>query len=380
MPYERFIFIESVLFLMNEIELTQELVRINSENPPGNEREISKYIKDFLDDLKISTELIEFEKNRFDVVAFIGSEKGLMFNGHMDTVPAGENWKYDPFEGKVIDGKIYGRGSSDMKGGLASILSAVKNLSKENFKRKLLLTFVADEESLAKGSIFLIKNRRDALKDIKYGIMVECTNLNARIAQKGIIKIKVKFKGKAAHGSKPELGDNAIYKAADFIQEVRKLIEQLKKRRNILLGSGTVNVGVIKGGTKVNVVPDFCDVEIDRRIIPGETPKIAIDQLRKILKRLKLKAGIEVSKSRLPMQLNKNLELITILQSITKTKFVGESGYTEAELFYRDAGIPCFSFGPGISNQAHVANEYILIKNLQRATKIYEELIRRVCL
>jgi len=365
---------------MNEIELTQQLIRINSENPPGNEREIAKFIKDFLEDLKISAELIEFEKNRFDLIASIGNGKGMMLNGHMDTVPAGEKWKYDPFEGKIVDGKLYGRGSSDMKGGLASILAAVKNLSKENFKRKLLLTFVADEESLAKGSIFLIKNRKDILKDIKYGIMAECTNLNARIAQKGIVKVKVKFKGKAAHGSKPELGDNAIYKAADFIQEVRKLIEQLKKRRNILLGSGTINVGTIKGGTKINVVPDFCDVEIDRRIITGETPKIAIGQLRKILNKLKLRADIEVSKSRLPMQLNKNLELIRILQNITKTRFIGESGYTEAELFYRDAGIPCFSFGPGISELAHVTDEYVPIKNLQKATKIYEQLIRKVCL
>jgi acetylornithine deacetylase/succinyl-diaminopimelate desuccinylase family protein len=367
---------------MNEIELTQELVRINSENPPGNEKSIAKYIKDFLDDLKITTEVIEFEKNRFNVIASIEGDKGLMFNGHMDTVPAGgvSKWKYNPFEARIADGKLYGRGSSDMKGGIASILAAVKNLSQEKFKRKLLLTFVADEEGLAKGSIFLIKNRREALKDVKYGIMAECTDLNARIAQKGIIKIKVKFKGKAAHGSKPELGDNAIYKAADFIQEVRKLIERLKKRRNVLLGSGTINVGTINGGTKVNIVPDFCDLEIDRRIIPGETPSIAINQLKKILKNLKLKAEIEVSKSRMPMQLNKNLELIRILQNITKTKFIGESGYTEAELFYKDAGIPCFSFGPGIGNQAHVTNEYIPIKNLQRATNIYEQLIRRVCL
>jgi len=368
------------MIFMNEIELTQELVRINSENPPGNEGTIAKYIKDFLDDLKIPADIIEFEKNRFDIVASIGDGKGLMFNGHMDTVPAGGNWKYNPFDARIIGEKLYGRGSSDMKGGLAAVLTAVKNLSKEKFKRKLLLTFVADEESLAKGSIFLIKNRREALNDVNYGIMAECTDLNARIAQKGIIKIKVKFKGKAAHGSKPELGDNAIYKAAEFIQEVRKLIEQLKKRRNVLLGSGTINVGTINGGTKVNVVPDFCDMEIDRRIIPGENPKIAVNQLRNILKKLKLKAEIEVSKSRLPMQLNKNLELIRILQSITKTKFIGESGYTEAELFYRDAGIPCFSFGPGMSDQAHVTDEYIPIKNLQKATNIYEQLIRRVCL
>jgi acetylornithine deacetylase/succinyl-diaminopimelate desuccinylase family protein len=366
--------------IVNEIELTRELIRINSENPPGNEREIAKFIKDFLEDLKISTELIEFEPNRFNAVASIGSGKGLMLNGHMDTVPAGGNWKYNPFEGKIVNGKIYGRGASDMKGGLAAILIAVKNLSKEKFKKKLLLTFVADEEVALKGSEHLIKNRKEIFKNIKYGIMGECTDLRVRIAQKGIVQIKVKFKGKAAHGSKPELGDNAIYKATDFIQELKRLIEQLKKRRNIILGSGTINVGTINGGTKINVVPDFCNVEIDRRIIPGETPDYAIKQIRKILKKLKLKADIELGKSRLPLQLSKSLELIKILKSITKTNLVGESGYTEAELFYRDAGVPCVSFGPGISELAHTANEYILIKNLKKATKIYEKIIRKVCL
>lgn len=366
---------------MNEIYLTQELVRINSENPPGNEKAIAKYIKDFLDDLKISSELIEFEKNRCDVVASIGSGKGMMFNGHMDTVPIGGNWTFDPFGGKISNGKVYGRGASDMKGGIASILAAVKNLSKQNFKKKLLLTFVGDEEDFGKGSDYLIKNRKELFRDVKYGIMCECTSLYPRIAQKGLVRIKVKFKGKAAHASNPELGDNAIYKAAEFIQELRKLIEELKKRKNPMLGSGTISVGTINGGTKINVVPDSCNIEIDRRIIPGETINYASEQIRKILKRLKLDADVEIYHgSRLPMQLDKNLELIKILKSITKTKLTGEAGYTEAELFYRDAGVPCFGFGPGIDEQAHVTDEYIPIKNLQRATKIYEELIRKVCL
>lgn len=370
------------MIYMNEIKIAQELVKINSENPPGNERAVSKYIKDFLDDLKIPTELIEFEKNRFDVIASIGNGDGLMFNGHMDTVPAGDlsKWKYGPFEGRIMNGKIYGRGSSDMKGGIAAILSAVKNLSKKNFKRKLLLAFVGDEEVALRGSKYLIENRKDVFKDIKYGLIGESSGMKARFAQKGVADIIVRFKGKAAHGSKPELGDNAIYKAADFIQEIRKLIEELKKKKSPILGSGTINVGVIKGGTKVNVVPEFCELEIDRRLIPGETIKIAADQIRKILKKLRLRADVEVYNSRLPMQLNKNLELIRILKSITKIELVGEPGYTEAELFYRDARVPCVSFGPGISYLAHVTNEYIPIKNLQRATKIYEEVIRKVCL
>jgi len=365
---------------MNEIELTQELVRINSENPPGNEREIAKYIKDFLEDLNISTELIEFEKNRFDVVASIGSGKGIMFNGHMDTVPIGGNWSLDPFGGRISNGKVYGRGASDMKGGIASILAAVGNISKQNFKRKLLLTFVADEEVALRGSEYLIKNRKEIFKDIKYGLVAESNGLNLTIAQKGIVDLKVKFKGKAAHASRPESGDNAIYKAADFIQELRKLIKKLNKRKVPLLGKGTISVGTINGGTKVNIVPEFCNLEIDRRIVPGETIDSAIKQIRFILKKLDLNADIEIRASRMPMRIDSNLELINIIKSITKVKSIGESGYTESEMYYKDAKIPCITFGPGIPSQAHVANEYIPIKNLQKATKIYEQIIRKVCL
>jgi acetylornithine deacetylase/succinyl-diaminopimelate desuccinylase family protein len=367
---------------MNEIDLTQELVRINSENPPGNESQVAKFIKDFLEDLGFSTEIVDFDTNRSNVIASIGSGEGLMFNGHMDTVPIGDlkNWNYDPLGGKIVNGKIYGRGTSDMKGGIAAILAAVKNLSNEKIKRKLLLTFVADEEVALRGSKYLIANRKDIFKDVKYGVVAECDDLNLTIAQKGITDIKIKFKGKAAHGSRPELGDNAIYKAVDFIQELRKLMEKLKIRKNPILGSGTINVGLIKGGTKVNVVPDYCEIEVDRRLIPNETPSLAIKQIRNLLKKLKLKADVEVGVNRLPMQFDGKLEIIRIIRSISKVRTIGSSGYDETELYYRDAKVPCVTFGPGIMNQAHVADEFIPIKNLQKATKIYEELIKRVCL
>jgi len=367
---------------MNEIELTQELVRINSENPPGNESQVAKFIKNFLEDLKFSTEIVEFDTNRSNVIASVGNGKGLMLNGHMDTVPIGDlrNWKYDPLGGKIANGKIYGRGTSDMKGGIAAILAAVKNLSKEKFKRKLLLTFVADEEVALRGSKYLIANKKDVFKDVKFGLVAECNSLRLAIAQKGIVDIKVKFKGKAAHGSRPDLGENAIYKAADFIQELRKLIVQLKTKKNPILGSGTINVGVIKGGTKINVVPDFCEIEVDRRLIPTETTALAVKQIKTLLKKLKLKAEIELGVNRLPMQISKDFELIKILNKITKFKTIGETGYTEVELYYRDAGVPCLTMGPGLELQAHVANEFIPIKNLQKATNIYEKLIRKVCL
>ena len=366
---------------MNEIELTQELVRINSENPPGNEIGVARYIKDFLEGLKIPAEIIEFEKNRCDVVASIGDGKGLMLNGHMDTVPAGDasKWKYDPFEARLVGGKIYGRGTSDMKGGIASVLAAVQSLKNEKFKGRLLLAFVADEETGQSGSEYLLTKRRELLKGIKYGVLSDSNDLQITIAQKGLVHIKVTFKGKAAHGSTPELGDNAIYKATDFISELRKLMIKLDKVKNPVLGRGTINVGTIRGGTKINLVPDSCSLEIDRRTIPGETVSLVVGQIRKIIRKMKIDADVQIENSRMPMQISEKSELVTLLSEITGARTSASTGYMESEM-YTKAGIPCVNFGPGVDSQAHVTNEYVPVKNLKIATRAYEKLIRKVCL
>jgi succinyl-diaminopimelate desuccinylase len=367
--------------VMNEIELTQELVRINSENPPGNEIYVARFIKDFLEDLKIDAKIMEFEKNRCDVVASIGRGNGLMLNGHMDTVPAGDinKWKYDPFEARIAGGNVYGRGTSDMKGGIASVLAAVQKLKDEKLKGKLLLVFVADEEAGQGGSEYLLTKRKELFRGIRYGVLTDSNDLQLTIAQKGLVHMNVIFKGKAAHGSTPELGDNAIYKATEFVQELRKIIIQLDKIRNPILGRGTINVGTISGGTKINVVPDSCIVEIDRRTIPGETAYSVVSQIRKILKKLKINADVKVENSRMPMQISEKSEIVKLLKEITHARTSASTGYMESEMYYK-AGIPCVNYGPGVDSQAHVANEYVPIKNLRIATASYEKMIRRLCM
>lgn len=366
---------------MNEVELTQELIRINSENPPGNEKEIAKFIYDYLDDLKIPTELIKMEGNRFNVVGVLGKENGLMLNGHLDTVPAGDlkNWKYDPFSGKIVDDKLYGRGTSDMKGAIAAMLVAIKTLAREKFKRKLLLTFVADEEVGQNGSIYLIKYRKNLLKDINYGVVGEPREMNIGIANKGTIDFRVKFFGKSAHGSRPWLGDNAILKASKFIQKLNELSKNLKIK-DPLLGKGSINVGIIKGGTKINVVPDFCEIEIDRRIVPRETPQMALNQIKNLAKEFGDKVKIEMARSRSPLKMSKNSEIVKLLRQIAKSKLVIATGYNESELYYRNCGIECVACGPGTAECSHTTNEFIKISNLKKGTIIYENLIKKWCL
>jgi len=364
---------------MNEIELTQELVEIDSQNPTHNEKEIAEFIKDFLEDLKLYAEIEEFDKNRSSVVASIGKGEGLLLNGHIDTVPPVSEWTKDPFKAKVEGNKIFGLGSSDMKGGVAAILIAVSKLAKEKFKRKLLLTFVADEEVNQRGSEHLIQKRKDLFKDVEYGIVAEPTELKIETAQKGVVDFKVLFSGKSAHGSRPEEGDNAIYKATAFVEEVKKLIKDLEKTKHKVLGPGTINIGKIEGGIKVNIVPDSCVIEVDRRLIPGETPQIAKQQLEDILKKLHIDGRIDQVVGRFPLQVSEKSPIVQELLKIKKYKINFSTGYTEAELYKTKAGVECIVFGPG-NHKIHCPDEYIEIDKLKEATLVYEKLIRNWCL
>ena len=358
-------------------------MRINSENPPGNEKGVAKYICDYLDDLKLDPELVEFGDDRYNVVASAGKGEGLMLNTHIDTVPVGklENWRHDPFEAKIDNGKLYGRGSCDSKGNAAVLLSALQKFSKQQYKRKLLVTFVGDEEVGFGGSNYLIQNRKDLFKDVKYGVVSDC-DMAIMIAQKGVLHIKFTFKGKAAHGAYPELGVNAVTKAARFVAEVDGLKGGLTGKKDNFLGRGSINIGKIAGGTKVNIVPSHCEVSIDRRLTYGETVDYALSQFKKILIKLKLDASANMEmlgEPRVAMKTSKDSKLVGMLQKISKLKIGKLSGYTEMELYHRKLGMECVAMGAA-NDTAHSDNERVKIADLKKSSRIFESLIRKWCL
>ncbi len=367
---------------MDAVELTQELVKIDSRNPGKNEKEVANYIKDFLEGLGQEIEIIEFEKNRASVVCSVGKGDGLMFNGHIDTVPVVNNWKEDPFGGKIKGNKIFGLGTSDMKSGVAAMLSAFSKLSKEKFKRKFLMVFVADEEVGLRGSDYLLEKRKDIFKNVKYGVISEPSDSKLEIAQKGIGELKVVFTGKAAHGSRPWQGENAIYKATAFVEEIKMLIKKLEERKDVVLGSPTMNIGKISGGTKVNIVPDRCEVEIDRRLIPGETSGQVEAELKSILKKLKIEGEISWMEGspRPALKISKNSKIVKEILKIKNIELSFSPGYTEAELYYTEAGIECVVFGPGKKSVIHAPDEYVEIDCLKETEAVYEKLIRNWCL
>ena len=353
---------------MNVVKLAKKLVEINSENPPGNEKDVAYYIRDFLRENGFSPRLLKIRDRRYDLVLKIDGERdGLMLNGHMDTVPIGSGWKYK--QGEIKNGRLYGRGSVDMKGGLAALLSAFTKV--KDFRKSVLLAFVADEESGFLGSSYLVK-KKNLFKGIKYGLIAEPTDFKIQIAQKGVLELKYKFYGRAAHGSMPQLGINAILKANEAINKIKQYSRKIKKRKNKILGSPTVNIGTIRGGTKVNVVPDYCEFEVDRRIVPNENVSSVEEEMRNLVKGI---GKMERKIGRNAMFIDEETKIIKTIKKITNAKTFGTPGYTEAEIYFREAGIQTAVFGPGKEEMCHITNENINIRDLERGEKVFKKII-----
>lgn len=364
---------------MDATELTCKLVDINSDSNLKNEIDVSRFIDEYLQSIGIKSEITKFEDGRANVVAEIGEGEGLMLNGHIDTVPIGnpKEWKYG-IKSKIHDGKIYGRGTSDMKGGVASMLAALNKFKFNKAKRKLILAFVADEEIASKGSSWLLENRKELFDGTKYGIISEPTDLNIQIAQKGQVGMKVKFFGKPAHASRPELGKNAIVDAAKFINELEGSMDKIVEKDKIL-GKGTINIGTIQGGTAGNVVPDYCELHIDRRVVSKKEKETSVRQMEDIIKDLGLNAEVESLIQLNPFAVNEDSRIVNMLRKISQSGNSVSPGYTESELYNRKAGIECVVFGPGTKSVIHRYNEYVTISNLNRAAEIFEEVIRQWC-
>lgn len=359
------------------VKLTKDLVNIDSDSTNTGEKRVASYINEYLGNLGIDSELIEFSKGRCNVIAKIGDQNGLMLNGHTDTVPIGDvkKWKYGS-EAKIVNNKLYGRGSSDMKGGIAAILAALQNANLKKPKRQLILAFVADEEVDLLGSRWLLKNREALFRNVRYGIFAEPTDMRVNIAQKGYVDTDVTIIGKSAHGSRPWLGRNAIVDAAKFIEKLGVLSKNLKTEDKIL-GKGTINIGKITGGTARNVVADSCTIQIDRRIVPGETKEIALTQIKRILDTLKLDYRAEIKVSTLPYRLDRDSYIVRFMMEIGNFEIGSSPGYTEAELYNRIAGIDSVIFGPGNRETIHKPNEYVSIESLKKGERYFSRIISK---
>ena len=367
------------------VDLTIQFVQAATENPPGNEKRAAPFLKPLLSKMDFKIKTVLSPKGRWNVVAERRWGKGgrtLIFNGHLDVVPAGDpsQWKYPPFEGKISKGRIYGRGASDMKSGIVSFIHALSMIDRSKVPLRqgaVVLHLVSDEESHGhQGTGFLTQKvgiQGDA------ALVGEPTDLQPVIAQKGALWFRISTLGKSAHGSRPHLGVNAVEKMTKLMERLPSIPVQ---REHPLLGKPTLSIGTIHGGTKINVVPDRCVIEVDRRMLPGEKKETVLGEMKEILHSLQsqdplFQYRMEEIDFAEPSEVDSDEEIVRIgveaIQEVVGKKPLLKtfSGFTDSRFYVNQCHIPTLVLGPGGVDQSHTTDESVEVEALVHAAHIY---------
>jgi succinyl-diaminopimelate desuccinylase len=390
------------------IELCSSFVKYPSDNPPGDTTKLASFITEYLTERRIEVNRFEPQEGIVNLVAEIGDgAPHLVLNGHLDQFPGdvGEQWSVPPYSGNVVDGKLYGRGSGDMKGGLASLLFTFGLLAEEKkLPGKISFIGTSDEETGGRwGALWLLQNVESVRGDAV--LNGEPSGLTVRIGEKGRVPFLLRAVGKAAHGSfAGYVGENAIMKMvrvlpmveelretrAVFTSETKKLtLEVMKgyiqqyghesKEMAQVLGHVTVNIGVIRGGTKDNVVPASCEAEVDIRIPLGIDPREMKKMLESKIGQVDPSITVEWGRhpstiiestytspdSKISSCLWKNSREMTGVDPFLSFT----SGGTDCR-FWRKLGVPAVSYGPRVFGMGGV-DEYITVDDLMMTAEVH---------
>lgn len=366
------------------VEVCQKLVQLKSVNPPGGERAIAEWACEYLLNAGLEVELIEHAPDRASVLARMrgsGTAPGLLFSAHLDTVPVGaEAWLHDAFGGEVAEGKVWGRGSSDMKGGMAAMMVAVKLLKQAGvtLQGDVILAFTAGEETDSLGAVALAK--RDDIMPVQALLVSEPSSNEIFVAEKGALWLEISTYGRTAHGSMPDLGRNAILMMNAVINELQTL--EIPFENHHLLGGFSRSVNTIQGGVKTNVVPDFCTMTIDMRTVPGQINAKITQKVQDMLDKLAasypdFSAKLTVLNDRLPVTtaedhplVAKVNEAVTVVRGQPSTP-AGVRYYTDAAAYVPVWDVPMIICGPGQAGMAHQPNEFVEVDRLVESVKIY---------
>ncbi|MDD4955080.1 MAG: ArgE/DapE family deacylase [Candidatus Omnitrophica bacterium] len=365
----------------NQINLLQKLIKIDSQNPPGNEREIIYFIRDYLKNLGVSSKIYEFKKNRLNLVCKLlskNSRKSLLFSPHVDTVPATGKWKYEPLSGRIYKGRIYGRGATDCKVNVAASLYLIKTLKEQKITLRnldLIFAFTGDEETGSHNGIIPLAKY---LKGTDYAAVLDSDEFDIIVAQKGMLHLRIELTGREAHGAYPEKGINAVEKGVFILNEI--LTKKFPFTPHALLKKPTINIGRFTGGDKVNIVAGYAFFDIDIRYLPSMNEKEIIKSIERIIKKQKIKYKIKILANQAPLEVDKNMPAVGILRSTLKrngikSKLSPSFGATVIT-FLKDVGIDSFSFGFGSKGNAHVKNESVKIENLNKGIKVLVEYVK----
>ncbi|MEO6742311.1 MAG: M20 family metallopeptidase, partial [Chthoniobacteraceae bacterium] len=361
------------------IETLRSLIAINSVNSsyeggPG-EREIATWVRQFFEHRGIVVWEQEVFPDRSNVIARLPGRdpsRRVILEAHMDTVSV-QGMTIAPFDPRVEDGKVFGRGSCDTKAGLAAMMHAIASLHEGGITPpcEVWLAAVVDEEFSYRGVVKLCEELT-----AHAALVAEPTGMRAIIAGKGVLRWRIVVHGKAAHSSKPQLGVNAISHAARIVLAIEEDHTRLAAKGHPLLGPATVNVGIIHGGVQVNFVPDECAIEIDRRLLPGETVPAVVAHYQGLLDELKVQHPTFDAVMEPPMLSDEALETAAdsaparlasaVLSGMGRDCTLGGVPFGSDASKLSRQGIPSLIIGPGSIDQAHAAVEFVEIAEVER--------------
>jgi succinyl-diaminopimelate desuccinylase len=384
--------------VMDPIPLLKDLVSIPSVNPMGRdlagdeyyETRLSDYLDSYFRRENIPFERIEVAPGRTNILARCDSPASavtVLMDAHQDTVPV-DGMVIPPYEPTIENGKLYGRGSCDIKGGGAAMLAAFTRLAKEQPPKRanVVLSLSVDEEATSLGINHLVAHMASGSsayrllpKPPDISVVAEPTELDIVVAHRGAVRWQIHTAGRACHSSKPQEGINAIYRMARVIEQLERFAAQLpgSKPAHRLCGPATLSVGLIAGGLSVNVVPDHCVIDIDRRVIPGEDRDEVIEEVRRFLQsNLDFDVTFDppfIASPALDDDLNSpwsDRMLDTIERIAGPKRKIGVAYGTHASRIAA-AGFPAFVFGPGNIAQAHTKDEWVDVEQVRQAAEIY---------
>lgn len=366
------------------VALTKSLLGFQTVNPPGQERDCARHAGALLEGWGFRVEYHEYAERRTSVIARAGgsgSKRPLCLTGHLDVVALGTRaWSKDPFAGETDGDRLFGRGTSDMKSGVAAILLAAASL-KDRFAGTpgVVVVLTAGEEGGCIGSQRLAQTQ--LLGEAGAMVVGEPTSNYPLVGHKGSIKFHATFRGVAAHGSMPHLGVNAIYKAARALGALEGF--DFKAKPHPVMGSPTLNVGTVEGGNGINIVPDVAKIGIDVRTVPGMDHRELLGRLQALLGE---EAALDVFSDLPPVWTAPEHEWVQRVFEICKP-FAGEAPAARAAPYMTDAanllkayaGAPTIVLGPGEAQMAHQTDEYCSMERIRQSVEIYERIIRDWC-
>lgn len=368
----------------NVVKILQDLIRIDSQNPPGDESRIGVFVKNYLAKLGLEVKIYEFKPNRSNVLAYCGDPKAkssLLITPHLDTVPKGISWKCDPFGAGIRNGRIYGLGATDCKANIAVSLEAIRSLVEDKVKLDYRLVFAATADEETGSDLGLIPLLDKGILKPDAALVLDADDFGVVVTQKGLIHLKVKIKGKRAHGAYPWLGINAIDVAVKILAGLKKPGFFPPAARARYLREPTVNIGTIRGGDKVNIVADSCEFELDFRFLPGMSEQRILEKLKGLIRKYSARYKIEIEGIQKPYSIAQGHPLVSSLKAAMKKfkikpRVTGSEGATTIT-FFQDKHIPAIASGFGTERCAHTPDEYAKIENLYKGAQVLEEFLRR---